>query len=392
MRPRAHTERPIERRIDRDPALRETIAPRRLCNLQVPLAHLHTGIGANDALVLHRTDALQRPARVRDKGRVLTGGHHGPAPVVERQPGVLKKLIGGRDRRDSSQPQLLREPPLPGLPPPFHAAAGLGRVRRDQLDAQLLSRPLNLRGPPRLLRPMRTLVRARRDEVTRAIRIQTAEESLLGDHGLQRREHGAGALLGDQAGVVDEARRIIQDRDQVLRPVQRRTPGMRAGVRMEQHPRSRPTRPRPAMHAPPPVFRHQARRLQRRLHPRIGEVDPMHRLQLLMEVQDVTVRILLTIERQHPPHRLPRHPFRGGAPPAPIKEAIIAASFIAPFPAPHLPIRDPEDLGRLIPFQSSVHGSQEHFLPLHRPLFKRSCHLLREADGSYATDNPQRIA
>ena len=96
----------------------------------------------------------------------------------------------------------------------------------------------------------------------------------------------------------------------------------------------------------------------------------------------------------------------------PIEESVIAPSLIAHFPSPHLPVRDPDDLGRLIPFQSPINRSQDHFLYLHGPLHcggriivwfhpgvllsedtsipfslpKRTFHLLREADTSYATN------
>jgi hypothetical protein len=60
-----------------------------------------------------------------------------------------------------------------------------------------------------------------------------------------------------------------------------------------------------------------------------------------------------------------------GSPAAPIEQAIVAPLLMAPSPAQHLAIRDPEDLGGLVPLHPSINGAQDHFLHLHRPLHGR---------------------
>lgn len=75
----------------------------------------------------------------------------------------------------------------------------------------------------------------------------------------------------------------------------------------------------------------------------------MHRLELLVDVQDMAIEVPLPVERQDLPHQLDRHPFRRGLLSAPIEEAIVASPLIALLPAAHLPVRDPKDLGRLGP-------------------------------------------
>jgi hypothetical protein len=139
----------------------------------------------------------------------------------------------------------------------------------------------------------------------------------------------------------------------------------------------------------------------------------MHRPEFLMEVQDVAVEVAFPVQGQHLADHVQRHPLGRGLLPTPIEQSIVAPLLIPPFPAAHLAIRDPEDLGGLVPLQASIDGSQDHSLHLHRPLHgggrvrgllhegssfqkplsypvpaaspKRTFHVLREADTSHAS-------
>src|ERR1035441_5873716 len=91
--------------------------------------------------------------------------------------------------------------------------------------------------------------------------------------------------------------------------------------------------------------------------------------------------------------------------PPPVKQPSKPELFITLPPAPHLPVADPYDLGRLPPRDLLRHGPQNHFLYLHRPLHcglrvrhhafhgllpsppaKRTDHLLSQPDISCAND------
>src|SRR2546426_8369304 len=90
----------------------------------------------------------------------------------------------------------------------------------------------------------------------------------------------------------------------------------------------------------------------------------------------------------------------------PVEQTVIAKLLVTLSPAPHLPITDADDLGRLPPRNLLRHGPQNHFLDFHRPLHrglrvgnhaphglllsphaKRTDHLLSQPDISCANDS-----
>src|SRR5207237_5113586 len=98
--------------------------------------------------------------------------------------------------------------------------------------------------------------------------------------------------------------------------------------------------------------------------------------------------------------------FRRGLALPPVEQTIIAKRLVTLSPAPHLPITNADDLGRLPPRNLLRHGPQNHFLDFHRPLHrglrvgnhaphglllsphaKRTDHLLIRPDISCANDN-----
>src|SRR5260370_31612249 len=92
-------------------------------------------------------------------------------------------------------------------------------------------------------------------------------------------------------------------------------------------------------------------------------------------------------------------------PSPPVHQTVVSLSLVALTPAPHVPVADPKDLGRLPPCNLFRHGLQHHVLYFHRPLHrglrvrvhashgllpsppeKRTYHLLSQPDISSATD------
>src|SRR5438128_12540590 len=150
---------------------------------------------------------------------------------------------------------------------------------------------------------------------------------------------------------------------------------------------------------------HQSGSLQRQLHPGVAQLDLVLVLQLLVEMPHVQIEIPIAIEPQHLLHQRHRHPFRRGLALPPVEQTVIAKLLVTLSPAPHLPITDADDLGRLPPRDPFRHGSQNHFLYFHRPFHrglrvrehashvllpsppaKRTDHLLIRPDISCAND------
>ena len=145
---------------------------------------------------------------------------------------------------------------------------------------------------------------------------------------------------------------------------------MPAAVDVQQHPRQRPPRTPLAMHSALAPPRHQPRSLQALLHPGVAEFDLMLARQLLVKMPHVQIEILLPIQPQHLLHHRHRHPLRRRLAAPPVEQPVKAELFVALAPAPHVPVADADDLGRLIPRDLLRHGPQNHFLYLHRPLHR----------------------
>ena len=116
---------------------------------------------------------------------------------------------------------------------------------------------------------------------------------------------------------------------------------MATRIDVQQHARQRPLLAAPAMGAALPRARHQARRLQRRLHPAVAQCDGMLAHQDLLEVAHIEVEVLLAIELQHLLDDSARHFLVAGAAAAQIQQAVVAVRGIPRPPPPHLPRRPP---------------------------------------------------
>src|SRR5258708_5401341 len=236
------------------------------------------------------------------------------------------------------------------------------------------------------------------------IAVQRAEYAFALDHFLQSRHHCRRRFLFHQLRVIDLARGVVQNHDQVVPPFILK-PLVAAAVDVQQHPRQRPPLAPFAMHpalAPP---RHQPRSLQRLLHPGVAQLDAMLSFQLLVKMLYVHVEILLPVEREYFLHGCQRHPPMRRLPSPPVHQTVVSLFLVALTPAPHVPVADPKDLGRLPPCNLFRHGLQHHVLYFHRPLHrglrvrvhashgllpsppeKRTYHLLSQPDISSATD------
>ena len=71
------------------------------------------------------------------EGAVFEFGRGGEAAIVVGQVGVCDEAVGGFDRRDPRQRQFLDEAVLEGAEGALGAAARLGRIGSDVLDAEL---------------------------------------------------------------------------------------------------------------------------------------------------------------------------------------------------------------------------------------------------------------
>src|SRR6202043_350233 len=181
---------------------------------------------------------------------------------------------------------------------------------------------------------------------------------------------------------------------------------MLAAVNVQQHPGQRTPRTQLAMHPALAPLGHHPRPLQDPFHPAVADLHLVLLLQLFVKVPHVQVEILLPIQSQNFLHHRHRHPLGRRLPPPPVKQPSETELFITLSPAPHLPVADPYDLGRLPPRDLLRHGPQNHFLYLHRPLHcglrvrhhafhgllpsppaKRTLHLLSQPDISCANDS-----
>ena len=126
------------------------------------------------------------------------------------------------------------------------------------------------------------------------IAVQRAEHALALDHLPQSCHHRRRRFLLHHLGVVNLAGGIVQNHDQVV-PAFVLKPLVAAAVDVQQHPRQRPPLAPLAMRSALASARHQARSLQRLLHPGVTQFDPVLGLQLLVKVLHVQIEILLPV-------------------------------------------------------------------------------------------------
>src|SRR5579863_3740345 len=168
--------------------------------------------------------------------------------------------------------------------------------------------------------------------------IERTEQPLLFNHCPQPGHHREGRFLRRQLRVIDIAGGVVQDHDQVmlafiLKPV------VFAAIDVQHHPRQRTPLTPLAMNPAPSLALHQARGLQRLLHPRVAQTDLMFLAELLMKVTYVQIEVSVPVKTQNLFGLLLRHPPAAWLPPS-VKQALVAFFLITLPPSSQLTLAD----------------------------------------------------
>jgi hypothetical protein len=231
---------------------------------------------------------------------------------------------------------------LQGLEGALRAAARLGRIGRNVMDAQMLERAPDLRQA----RPARLPARLRRMKIMRApVGVEAQRQAVALEHFAQAPERRGRALLLDQKGRKNRARRIVHRHDQIRRRLAHQ-PRVTRTVLMQHHAGQRTARPSAPMRAAPLRPFQQTFRLQKRLRPAVAPPEIVALRQLLVKVLGRKAVVALAIQSFHfllPIHRNP--PARRLAQPA-VQQARLSVVLEAQAPASKRPLPDPEQLRR----------------------------------------------
>ena len=128
------------------PRLDEVRAQRARRDLEGKTPVAHAVVVADHALLLHAQDVPMDAGGVGDeRGRRLLGRDR-EAGVVLGQVDLAQEPVGGLDRGDAGELELLGQAVLEGAEGALGTPARLGRVGRDVLDPELAERPADLGG------------------------------------------------------------------------------------------------------------------------------------------------------------------------------------------------------------------------------------------------------
>src|SRR5882724_4926823 len=105
--------------IDFNAASGQRVPPFCLVDLEHSVFESHCIVACDDSFPLKREDEIEVPVPDTQKGIALDGGRDRKEPVVFRDVVLSKKAVGLFHAVDASQPQLLRQTPLPGLIAPL---------------------------------------------------------------------------------------------------------------------------------------------------------------------------------------------------------------------------------------------------------------------------------
>jgi hypothetical protein len=213
--------------------------------------------------------------------------------------------IGRRARGEARQVQFVDEAALYGAVEALAAAARLGRVGADVLDAQVREGPADLGA-------VRTIDGAAGRRGVKApagaIGVERDGQAPRGEHGMQGREDRGGRLGGPELGVEQALGGVVEDCDEGLAVVGAAAqPGMGAAVEVQQLPEAGP-----GLSAPAPPRAGLADQAGFLPH---GVVAPGE----AVEVADVPAGEPLPVQTQDPLHL----EGRGRAPRGPLAPAII---------------------------------------------------------------------
>src|SRR5438477_1555992 len=150
---------------------------------------------ADLAGLLDAEDLAPSAGGVGNESRAGLLGDGGELRVVGGNVDLGEPAVGQLNPGDSGERQLLRQPILQGAEGPLRAAARLGGVGSDMLDAELGQRPADL-GRPALVDLGARLGRVK--VVTAAIAIEGTEQAVPRDHFAEPAEGRSAPLLIDQ--------------------------------------------------------------------------------------------------------------------------------------------------------------------------------------------------
>ena len=125
--------------VDPDPGLDVVVSGRGGGDLEDAPFVAHGVVAGDCALCVQAEDVVDLVgADEGHEGAVFEFGRGGEAAIVVGQVGVCDEAVGGFDRRDPRQRQFLDEAVLEGAEGALGAAARLGRIGSDVLDAELM--------------------------------------------------------------------------------------------------------------------------------------------------------------------------------------------------------------------------------------------------------------
>jgi hypothetical protein len=104
----------------------------------------HTIVVADVAFFLNAENLAKIDARDCNKSDALLFGVDGEPRIVSRDVNIPNEGVGGLDRGDPGQHQLLGQTVLQSVEDAFRAPSRLRRIGRDMFDAQMVERPAHL--------------------------------------------------------------------------------------------------------------------------------------------------------------------------------------------------------------------------------------------------------
>src|SRR5208283_5009286 len=124
-------------------------------------------------------------------------------------------------------------------------------------------------------------------------------------------------------------------------------PAMTAAIDVQQHAGQRSPFPSLAMHPALAASRYQPGPLQSLFYPGVAQLYSVLRPQLLVKMLHVQIEIAIPIQSQDLLHRRQGNALGGRLSSPPVEQPVVARLFQPLPPAPHRPIADANNLGRL---------------------------------------------
>ncbi len=300
------------------------MAPVSAFELHDQVVKAHGVVPINGALVALRKNHLQVPVPAGHERCAALGCGNGEAAVELGDVVLPEKLVGLFQGADSAQPQLLRQPSLPGGEAALRATSRLRRVGRNHIHSQFLH------GTAHLCRTVIIDLAAalrRQPEMGSAVGIERTEQSLLFNHCPQPGHHREGRFLRRQLRIVDIAGGVIQDHDQVVLTLILK-PMVFAAIDVQHHPRQWTPLTPLAMNPASGLALHQAGCLQSLLHPRVAQPDLMFFAELLMKVAHVQIEVPVPVKTENLIGLLLRHSSAAWLATSPVQQALVAIFLI----------------------------------------------------------------